>query len=138
MHQFMGDEGCLILQEGFANNRTLKSLDLRGCNIHCDGNPSTPCTRYPKTRKWMEQLMSNRQRRAMCKLSNFLSLSLSLSLTHTHTHTHVSDSFRAPCLAGALALAVLAEPSIASTLFYASTAMLAKLPSHHLQNHQTL
>jgi hypothetical protein len=36
--QFMGDEGCEILSEIFANNRNLRSLDLRGCNIHADGN----------------------------------------------------------------------------------------------------
>jgi hypothetical protein len=33
----MGDEGCAILSEVFANTRNLRSLDLRGCNIHCDG-----------------------------------------------------------------------------------------------------
>ena len=34
---FMGDEGCRTLCEQLKDNRHVRSLDLRGCNIRSDG-----------------------------------------------------------------------------------------------------
>ena len=35
---FMGDEGCRTLCEQLKDNRNVRSLDLRGCNIRSDGS----------------------------------------------------------------------------------------------------
>jgi len=46
---FIGDEGAAVVTEALRNNYTVRSLDMRGCNIRADGAgalpPRAPCTR---------------------------------------------------------------------------------------------
>lgn len=34
---FIGDEGATVVAEALKNNYTVKSLDMRGCNVRSDG-----------------------------------------------------------------------------------------------------
>lgn len=37
MDSFIGDEGATVVTEALRNNYTVKSLDMRGCNVRVDG-----------------------------------------------------------------------------------------------------
>jgi hypothetical protein len=39
---FIGDEGATVVAEALKNNYTVKSLDMRGCNVRSDGAGECP------------------------------------------------------------------------------------------------
>jgi hypothetical protein len=45
---FIGDEGASVVADALRNNYTVKSLDMRGCNVRADGAG----TRAPELPEW--------------------------------------------------------------------------------------